>query len=215
MANAPRDMPLMPPLLEAEKVQRTDEDPDSLTTYMGNSCEHIVMGWLLSNKINWSKPAVDDGLDIFVDGDPKYRKGQIKKIIFKAKEDKGMCENSRKKGKTMRDIFDFRFQPCREYVKNARTKENTDVYYHVLNTCYRTLIFKIPTENLSTVKDRDGREIFVKMRNIVIDRPVYSGRKGKGVNIRDCLVFAQYDPIVFQTYPEFFQVKPTIDDFVS
>lgn len=197
---------VMPPLLAEEKNQDSDYR-NSSTLYSGGSCENVIKAFLLRNNINYSKPAVDDGLDLYV-LEPGLEKAQIKKVVYKYKLDKGVRDRSGKE--IYRSVYDFRFQSCRE-TYNARTKENTDVFYHVLNTCYRTLIFKVPTKNLSTV----ANGLFPKMKNVILDRSFRKGKSIKDVDIRKCLVSAQYDPIVFQTYPEFFTPQNTIMNFVS
>ena len=103
------------------------------------------------------------------------------------------------------DTFDFRFQTAGNGA-SPRTKENTDVFYHVLLTCWRTLIFKVPVAGLTT--NPDGA--FAKMKNPCLDRPSIQRRRQEGTDIRTCLVSSQYDPMVFQQYPEFFAPKPTL-----
>ena len=197
---------VMPPLLAEEKNQDSDYR-NSSTLYSGGSCENVIKAFLLRNNINYSKPAVDDGLDLYV-LEPGLEKAQIKKVVYKYKLDKGVRDRSGKE--IYRSVYDFRFQSCKDR-HNARTKENTDVFYHVLNTCYRTLIFKVPTKNLSTV----ANGLFPKMKNVILDRSFRKGKSIKDVDIRKCLVSAQYDPIVFQTYPEFFTPQNTIMNFMS
>jgi len=196
-----RIIPVMPPLLDEEKVEGTTDYGNNDTLYSGGACEKIVEAYLLRNRINFSEPFIDDGLDILVD-EPGLRKGQVKKVIYKNKLDKGML----KRGKTVyRDIYDFRFQSTGE-VKHPRNKENTDVFYEVLLTCYRTLIFKVPAKDMTTLDNGN----FPKMKNVVLDRDSIIRRKQEGVDLRKCLVDAQYDPIIFQTFPDFFAVKPTV-----
>ena len=202
---------VMPPLFEEETTQDSNDKrkgPSGCSTmYSGGSCENVIKAFLLRNNINYSKPAVDDGLDLYV-LEPGLERAQIKKIVYKNKLDKPV---SKSKGiDVYRSVYDFRFQSCKDR-HNARTKENTDVFYHVLNTCYRTLIFKVPTKNLSTV----ANGLFPKMKNVILDRSFRKGKSIKDVDIRKCLVSAQYDPIVFQTYPEFFTPQNTIMNFMS
>ena len=72
-------------------------------------------------------------------------------------------------------------------------------------------VIKVPTKNLSTV----ANGLFPKMKNVILDRSFRKGKSIKDVDIRKCLVSAQYDPIVFQTYPEFFTPQNTIMNFMS
>ena len=195
-----RIVPVMPPLLPEEKFDRTNHK-NSDTLFNGGSCEKAVEMYLLRKKINLSLPHVDQGIDLIVQEEGLER-AQIKKIVYKNKLDKACSRNGIMK---YRDTFDFRFQTAGNG-SSPRTKENTDVFYHVLLTCWRTLIFKVPVAGLTT--NPDGA--FAKMKNPCLDRPSIQRRRQEGTDIRTCLVSSQYDPMVFQQYPEFFAPKPTL-----
>ena len=200
-----RIVPVMPPLLPEEKIDKTNHK-NSDTIFSGGSCEKAVEMYLLREKINFSHPHVDQGIDLMVH-EKGLERAQIKKIVYKNKLDVGM----RKRGIIKyRDTFDVRFQTAGNGA-SPRTKENTDVFYQVLLTKWRTLIFKVPTAGLTT--NPDGA--FAKMKNPVLDRPAIQRRRQEGTDIRSCLVSAQYDPVIFQKYPEFFTPKPNLLDLLE
>lgn len=200
-----RIIPVMPPLLPEEVISNFDAKACG-AAFNGRSCEKAVETYLLSNKINYSVPLVDQGIDLIVHEEGLER-AQIKKIVHKSVVDKQL----KKRGIILRrETFDFRFQTSTNN-SPPRTKENTDVFYHVLMTCWRTLIFKVPTIGLTT--NPDGA--FAKMKNPVLDRSFIQKRIQEGTDLRKCLVSSQYDKRVFQHYPEFFIHRPTLFELAA
>ena len=195
-----RIVPVMPHLLPEERIKNFDAVGQG-AKFNGSACEKAVEMYLLRNKINYSIPHIDQGIDLMVN-EKGLERAQIKKIVHKERTHPQL----KKKGIMRKyDTFDFKFQASGN-TSPPRTKENTDVFYHVLMTCWRTLIFKVPTIGLTT--NPDGA--FAKMKNPCLDRPSTLRRRQEGTDIRTCLVSAEYDIMVFQKYPEFFAPKPTL-----
>ena len=200
-----RIVPVMPPLLEGEIIKDFNAK-NCDTSFNGGACEKAVEMYLLRNKINYSIPHIDQGIDLVIEEEGLER-AQVKKVVYKHSLDYGMKKRGIIKH---RAIFDFRFQTSGNN-SPPRTKENTDVFYHVLMTCWRTLIFKVPTIGLTT--NPDGA--FAKMKNPCLDRASIQRRRQEGTDIRSCLVSAEYSKQVYQHYPEFFLHRPTLFELAA
>ena len=200
-----RIVPVMPPLLEGEIIKDFNAK-NCDHSFNGGACEKAVEMYLLRNKINYSIPHIDQGIDLVIEEEGLER-AQVKKVVYKHSLDYGMKKRGIIKH---RAIFDFRFQTSGNN-SPPRTKENTDVFYHVLMTCWRTLIFKVPTIGLTT--NPDGA--FAKMKNPCLDRASIQRRRQEGTDIRKCLVSAEYSKQVYQHYPEFFLHRPTLFELAA
>lgn len=201
-----RLVPCMPPLLEQEKKPIGGDT--SHKSFSGSSCENIIKSYFLSKRINVAEPIVDDGVDLLIEKPEEgWVKGQIKKVVYKNKLDWEM----KKRGvECYRSRFDFNFQNNIESGGKQRKFGEIDYFYHVLVTNYRQLIWETPVD-LVPLKE-DGT--FVHNRSLVLDRDSWV-RRESSVDYSKLLVYTQYDPIIFETYPDFFLKKKqnTLDDF--
>ena len=205
--------PCMPPMLEVEKIPLSRSKNG--TKFGGTACEKYMTMFLLSQNINCAEPLVDEGADLLVDRGDKWQKAQIKKVVYQNKYDYGMYERTGKK--VYSSIFQFMFQNGGgniSWLKNGRrqrTIDEIDIFYHVLLTCYRTLIWEIPA---SIVPLRDDGKTFVHTVSGTIDRDSWK-RKPAAIDLYQHLIYSRYDPIIFQEYPDFFEKKPTLESFFN
>ena len=201
----------MPPLLPEEFDTEFDRK-NSDTVFIGEAAEHIVAKYFLKNKINFGKPLVDQGTDWWVQGDDprKIERAQVKKVAWKAKIDTGL--RNRRGIEVRRDTFDFRFQSSGSKTDPSKCfygPESIDVFYHVLVTPLREMIWKIPA-NLVPV---DQMGWFVQSKSPVLDRS-FKVRKKPDFQIRDMLISCMYDVRLIEAYPDFFfPQKQTVMEF--
>ena len=209
-------VPCMPPMLEEEKIpldRSCSGTKSSSTKYGGTSCEHAMAMFLLSQKINCAEPYVDEGADLLVDRGDKWQKAQVKKVVYCTKYDHGIYTRTGRK--EYRSHYSFMFQAGGgnvSWLKNGRrqrTIDEIDVFYHVLFTCYRMLIWEIPA---SIVPLRDDGKTFVHCVSGTIDRDNWK-RKPAAIDLNKHLIYTRYDPIIFKNFPDFFEEKPNLESF--
>jgi len=202
--------PLMPPLMEEEFVTDFDRR-NSDTMFIGKSAELVVASYLLKNKINFAEPQVDQGNDFWVEEDG-IKKAQVKKVVYKYRKDVG---NFRRHGVTVkRHTFDFRFQSCgvMQSGKVEYGPDDIDVFYHVLSTPLRELIFKIPSNLIPLTSG--GK--FIQSKSPVLERP-FKQRRKPSFDLRGTLISAKYDAKLVQANHDFFfpPKQQTVMDFFS
>ena len=204
-------IPCMPPLLEEEKIP-LDRSQNG-TKFGGTACEYSMATFLLSQRINCAEPIIDEGADLLVDRGDKWEKAQVKKVVYCNKLDCGMLERSGER--VYREDFKFQFQGGGgnvSWLKNGRrqrTINEIDLFYHVLFTCYRTLIWEIPA---SIVPLREDGKTFVHCVSSGLVRDNWK-RKSAAIDLNKHLIYTRYDPIIFQHYPDFFNKKSTLEPF--
>jgi len=201
---------VMPPLL-AEEHDPNFNRKNSDTVFVGKACEYIVGKYFLKNKINFGEPLVDQGTDWWVDEGGKILRAQVKKISWKLKTDSGIRKRTGKIVK--RQSFDFRFQTSgskKDETKNFYGPNDIDVFYHVLVTPLRELIWRIPSSLVST--DKNG--YFVQSQSATLDRQ-FVERKKQMYDLRGSLISAMYDARLVEEYPDFFlpPQQQTVMDF--
>jgi len=203
----------MPPLLEEELVTGMDWK-NSDTIFSGKSAESIIASYLLRNKINFAEPAIDQGNDFWVEDNGTIKRAQVKKVVFKMKLD---VAASKKRGfEIRRPTFDFRFQSAGSKKSNVNTgrkfygPNDIDVFYHVLWTPLRELIFKIDSDQVPL--DENGH--FLQAKSAAFDRS-FTQRKVSEINYASVLLSAKYDVKIIQENPDFFfpQSQKTVMDF--
>ncbi len=203
--------PLMPPLMEEEFVTNFDRK-NSDTMFIGKSAELVVASYLLKNKINFAEPQVDQGNDFWVE-EGGIKKAQVKKVVYKFKKDLGYF---RRHGVIVRrHTFDFRFQSCgasREGFHAEYGPNNIDVFYHVLSTSLRELIFKIPSNFIPLTE----KGTFIQSKSPVLERP-FKQKKKPSFDLRGTLISAKYDAKLVQANHDFFfpHKQQTVMDFFS
>lgn len=205
--NAQRIVPVMPPLTDEEIAFGTRERTE--TTFCGRSCENIVASYLLNHGKNVAVPTVDIGVDYLVqESKDRWEKAQVKKIVFQMHKDYGMFDRSGTVVKRPR--FCFNFQSSGGEKAKQHGPETIDVFYHVLQTNLRTLVFKIDSSLIPLRKDGT----FIMGKYPVLERDSWA-RKLPDFDIRKMLIFAQYDHKLFREYPDFFlKEEPiTVDQF--
>lgn len=211
--NAKKIVPCMPPLLEEEKIPL--DRSKGFTKFGGTACEQAMMMFLLSQRINCAEPLVDEGVDLLVEKGDKYQRAQVKKVVYQNKKDIGMLERSGIE--KYWDNFTFPFQGAggtAPHLKNGRrqrTIDEIDIFYHVVFTCYRQLIWEIPA---SIVPLREDDKTFVQCITGVLTRDNWK-RKPAAIDLNKHLVYTRYDPIIFQYYPNFFEKKSTLEPFFN
>jgi len=196
--NAQRVVPCMPPLLEEETKNADAGD----TSFNGTACENIVKSYFLTQRINIAEPHVDDGVDLLIEKPGEgWKRGQVKKVVYQYKLDWGMRE---KKGvEVYRSRYNFNFQNSgKSKQRKQRGPEDYDYFYHVLLTPYRQLIWETPSNVIPLRKDGT----FIMGKNVCLDRNNWIRKKAE-IDYRKLLMYSRYDPIIFQTYPDFF-LKP-------
>jgi hypothetical protein len=168
--------------------------------------------------IDIAEPFVDKGNDLWIkynSNDRQIIRTQIKKVLWSSKLDHGMNERG---VEVYRDTFDFRFQSsgsrkkCRWY-----GPDDIDLYYHVLITPHRQIIFEIPSSIIPINSKYNNEKVFVQYRNCVLERGSVVRRKAD-IDIRGRIVHSMYSFELVQAFPEFFQIpdkKISIMDFVE
>ncbi len=202
--------PLMPPLMEEEIVTDFDRrNSDSM--FVGKSAELVVASYLLKNKINFAEPQVDQGNDFWVE-ENGIKKAQVKKVVYKYKQDLGYFK--RHGVVVKRHTFDFRFQSCGVggNFKVQYGPDDIDVFYHVLSTPLRELIFKIPSNLIPLTSE--GK--FIQSKSPVLERH-FNQRKKPSFDLRGTLISAKYDAKLVQANHDFFfpPKQQTVMDFFS
>lgn len=199
----------MPPFLDEELVTGMDRK-NSDTIFSGKSAESIIAGYLLRNKINYAEPAIDQGNDFWVEENGVIKRAQVKKVVFKMKLDVNV---SKRRGfEVRRPTFDFRFQSAG--ASNSGRKfygpSDIDVFYHVLYTPFRELIFKINSNEVPL--DKNGH--FLQAKSAAFDRS-FTQRKIAEIDYAKALISSKYDVRLIQENPDFFfpQSQQTIMDF--
>lgn len=199
----------MPPFLEEELVTGMDRK-NSDTIFSGKSAESIIAGYLLRNKINFAEPAIDQGNDFWVEENGVIKRAQVKKVVFKMKLDVNV---SKRRGfEVRRPTFDFRFQSAG--ASNSGRKfygpSDIDVFYHVLYTPFRELIFKINSNEVPL--DKNGH--FLQAKSAAFDRS-FTQRKIAEIDYAKALISSKYDVRLIQENPDFFfpQSQQTVMDF--
>ena len=206
-------IPCMPVFLEEEKIP-LDRSKNS-TKFGGTACEHAMMMFLLSQTINCAEPLVDEGTDILVDKGDKWQKAQVKKVVYNWKMDRGLLE--RRGVEKYWDEFKFCFQggggsaPHLKNGRRQRTIDEIDLFYHVLFTCYRILIWEIPA---SIVPLREDGKTFVQCISSGLVRDNWM-RKPAAIDLNKHLIYSRYDPIIFEHYPDFFEKKSSLEPFFN
>ena len=169
-------------LLESEK---TDKDSWILgidSQHWGNAAENAVKAYLGMNKINFSQPNVDvGGVDILVHKEEETQRAQIKKVCLK------------RNGTPPRDIYRFNFNR-----RNKRTEQSSygpsdiDVFYHVMLTPLREVIWEIPS-SVVPISDKSeyGENKFIHAKDWTINPK----RKIQNeLNLEDFIVSEKYSP---------------------
>ena len=208
--NAQRLVPCMPPLLKEETIPLAREN----SSFGGTACENIVKSYFLTHKINIAEPHVDEGVDLLIEKhDEGWVRGQVKKVVYQYKLDHGIKKRSNKE--IYRSRFNFNFQgggeKAKAYRKGRRQRKigEIDYFYHVLCTCYRTLIWETPAELIPLRKDGS----FIHGKCPTLDRDSWK-RKKADIDFNKMLLDARYDPIIFKSYSDFFLIKkPTLETF--
>jgi len=204
---------LMPPLLEEELVTGMDRK-NSDTIFSGKSAESIIASYLLRNKINFAEPAIDQGNDFWVEDNGIIKRAQVKKVVFKMKLDVNV---SKRKGfEIRRPTFDFRFQSAGAKKPDVNTgrkfygPNDIDVFYHVLWTPLRELIFKLDSDQVPL--DKNGH--FLQAKSAAFDRS-FTQRKVSEIDYASALRSAKYDARIIQENHDFFfpPSQQTIMDF--
>ena len=170
--------PCMPPLLDIEREILN-------TQYSGLLCENIIRTYFLSKQINLAAPDVDNGVDFVLFRNDKVEKIQVKKIVPRIKN------NSQ--------FYIFTYQGGSGKFKNQKIAGNIDYFYHVLYTPYRQLIFETPE---SIIPLRENGE-YIQCKDAVLDRDSWIRKKAE-YNCNKLLISANYDPIIYQSFPSFF-----------
>jgi hypothetical protein len=205
--NAQRITPIMPPLTE-EEIEFNSRDYNQ-TVFVGNSCENVVASYLLNNGINIAIPSVDQGIDFLVhEEDNNWLRAQVKKVVFTMHKDYGY---EKRNGSVLkRPRFAFSFQGGGGD-KRQHTSDEIDIFYHVLQTNLRTLIFKIPSDIIPLRKCGS----FIQGKYPVLDNENWI-RKKADFDIRKMLVHAQYDQKLIKLYSDFFLKEDpvTMDQFL-
>ena len=217
--------PIMPPMMQEEFLyQESFYKKNSDSMFLGKSAEHIVASYLLKNKINFAEPEVDQGNDWWVEDindRHKVRRAQVKKVIAKIELDQEIYDTQGKEVYVTK--YDFRFQSSG--AKTATLKTNArrqygpgdiDVFYEVLVTPYRELIFEIKAEDVPLYEDG----FFKQSKSMVLDRVQNQPpRRGKDtpMDIRSMLISEQYDARLIRANQDFFfpPEQPTIMEFLS
>ena len=130
----------MPPLLDVENQKTSKKN----TTLIGESCESCVISLLTLQGHNVSRPLVDSGVDLIVVKDGKYLKCQVKKVV-----------------RDKRGSYRFFF-----YKRNSNY-EDIDIFYHVILTPLRQLIFETPGDMIPP----GGRQV-----DLFLDRDCRQGK---------------------------------------
>lgn len=199
-----RLVPCMPPLLDEETKPLSREDGQ--TKFGGTACELLVKAYFLAQNINIAEPHVDDGVDLLIEKSDGWVRGQVKKVVYQLDMDDGIFKRSGRK--VFRSRYNFNFQSGGAkalHLKNGRRQrgpETFDYFYHVLMTKYRQLIWETPVSLIPLREDGN----FIHGKNPCLDRDSWR-RKPSDIKWSEHLVYRRFDPIIFETYPDFF-LKP-------
>ena len=183
--------PIMPPMMKEEFLyQESFHKKNSDSMFLGKSAEHIVASYLLKNKIT-------QGKEVYV---TKYDfRFQSSGLKDKSVHD-GKVTNSCGGGVSRRQ-----YGPG-----------DIDVFYEVIVTPYRELIFEIKAEDVPVGDDG----YFKQSKSLVLDRvQTQPPRRGKDtpIDIRSMLISEQYDARLIRANQDFFfpPEQPTIMEFLS
>lgn len=219
--------PIMPPMMKEEFLyQESFHKKNSDSMFLGKSAEHIVASYLLKNKINFAEPEVDQGNDWWVEDindRHKVRRAQVKKVIAKIQLDQEIFDTQGKEVYVTK--YDFRFQSSglKDRPNNSGSlcrrqygPGDIDVFYEVIVTPFRELIFEIKAEDVPVGDDG----YFKQSKSLVLDRvQKQSARRGNDtpMDIRSMLISEQYDARLIRANQDFFfpPEQPTIMEFLS
>jgi hypothetical protein len=207
-----RIVPVMPPLLEEEK-QKLGKGPQA-AEYMGSAGELLTQFYFSLNSINTAEPKVDCGADLLVEKGPNdWKRAQVKKVIYDDRPD--FKYNQRHGTNITRDNFVFLFQGSGGSGRKQRTIHDIDLFYHVLITKHRCLIFETPASVIPLREGTDGE--FVQRKAPTLDRNSWV-RKRPDIDFGKNLVYSHFDPIIFRKYPDFHlfnEPAPTLFDLIG
>lgn len=219
--------PIMPPMMKEEFLyQESFHKKNSDSMFLGKSAEHIVASYLLKNKINFAEPEVDQGNDWWVEDTnnrKQVRRAQVKKVIAKIQLDQEIYDTQGKEVYVTK--YDFRFQSSglKEKPNDSGSlgrrqygPGDIDVFYEVIVTPFRELIFEIKAEDVPVGDDG----YFKQSKSLVLDRvQKQSARRGNDtpMDIRSMLISEQYDARLIRANQDFFfpPEQPTIMEFLS
>jgi hypothetical protein len=207
-----RPTAIMPPLLEEEMNFYKEHEEHNDNRFNGGAAEHVIKFILLQRGQNFYDPAIDNGIDLLVLKDGSLLRGQTKKVVCKMKPAVGGPNST---DQTKRPCFDFLFQSGSARNGNPqRTPEDVDVFYHVLITKHRTLVFETPSSVITLRKDGDYAGTFVHMKQPLLDRTSANG-PAPDIDFGPYLIYSQYSPLIFEKFPEFFRKQPTLEQFFT
>lgn len=227
--------PIMPPMMKEEFLyQESFHKKNSDSMFLGKSAEHIVASYLLKNKINFAEPEVDQGNDWWVeDINDRHNvlRAQVKKVIAKIQLDQEIYDTQGREVYVTK--YDFRFQSSGLKEKPDQKEKvisshpgvagrrqygpgDIDVFYEVIVTPFRELIFEIKAEDVPVGDDG----YFKQSKSLVLDRvQKQSARRGNDtpMDIRSMLISEQYDARLIRANQDFFfpPEQPTIMEFLS
>lgn len=219
--------PIMPPMMKEEFLyQESFHKKNSDSMFLGKSAEHIVASYLLKNKINFAEPEVDQGNDWWVeDINDRHNvlRAQVKKVIAKIQLDQEIYDTQGREVYVTK--YDFRFQSSglKDRPNNSGSlcrrqygPGDIDVFYEVIVTPFRELIFEIKAEDVPVGDDG----YFKQSKSLVLDRvQKQSARRGNDtpMDIRSMLISEQYDARLIRANQDFFfpPEQPTIMEFLS
>ena len=210
--NAQRLVPCMPPMMEEEMKPLSRQT--GATNYGGTACENLVKMYFLQKGINVAEPHVDDGADLLIEKPEGWVRGQVKKVVYQSKIDYSI--KSRRGVEVYRSRYNFNFQGGGKKAtplhngRRQRGPESCDYFYHVLMTKYRQLIWETPVSLIPLREDGN----FIHGKNPCLDSDNWIRKKSE-IDFKKLLVYNQYDPIIFETFSDFF-LKPeqsTLDNF--
>lgn len=219
--------PIMPPMMKEEFLyQESFHKRNSDSMFLGKSAEHIVASYLLKNKINFAEPEVDQGNDWWVeDINDRHNvlRAQVKKVIAKIQLDQEIYDTQGREVYVTK--YDFRFQSSglKDRPNNSGSlcrrqygPGDIDVFYEVIVTPFRELIFEIKAEDVPVGDDG----YFKQSKSLVLDRvQKQSARRGNDtpMDIRSMLISEQYDARLIRANQDFFfpPEQPTIMEFLS
>ena len=119
--------------------------------------------------------------------------------------------------KFIENRFSFNFQggggsvPHLKNGRKQRTIDEIDIFYHVLFTCYRMLVWETPA---SIVPLRGDKKTFVFGCGATLTRDNWK-RKPAAIDFNKHLIYSRYDPIIFKKFPDFFEEKPNLESFFN
>ncbi len=200
--DAKRLVPCMPPMLEEEMIPLSRET--GATNYGGTACENLVKMYFLQKGINVAEPHVDHGVDLLAQKPGEgWKSVQVKKVVYQNKLDYNMKKRSGVE--VIRPRYNFNFQNGGGENTSKKGPKDYDLFYHVLMTPYRQLIWETP---VSMVPLREGTEHFISCKNPALDSTGWERKKAE-IDFSKLLVYTHYDPIIFKTYPNFFLKEET------